>query len=1008
VFSWCAQSLEKQKLGQISSLVLKNRGHHKTIIGPCRSIKTTEPTACFHDFGVSGSVRRVLGGLATGALLIAASGYATPLKPPAMGQVWAQSKAATRIERNIESSASIPIKGSVNPLTRAGSDLGRAEAGLRIQGITLHFQPSASQQADLDRLVAEQQNPNSSNYHNWLTPVQYAARFGVSDGDLVKVENWLKSKGFTVRSVNNSHTAIVFDGTVGQVESAFSTEMHRYAVRGESHLANATEVSIPAALSGIVRNVENLSDFRPKPRLSRLRKPAVRPNYTSASSGGHYVVPDDFSTIYDVMPLYSGGYDGAGQRIAIMGQSAVSLSDIEHFRSAAGLTSKDPTLVLVPNTGASTTFSGDESESDIDLEWSGAVAKNADVYFVYVGSDSNADVFTALEYAVDTKLAPILSISYGGCEPNLAPADEATIEAILEQANAQGQTVVGVSGDTGATDCDEASPTSNAPVITSATQGLAVDFPGSSPYVTGMGGTGFNNDHNSSYWNSSNGVNGASAVSYIPEEVWNETSTSIANGGGLASGGGGVSILFTKPTWQIGTGVPDDGMRDVPDLSLHAAVYHDGYLYCSSDPEAGVTNSCSDGFSNGVDLTVAGGTSFAAPTFAGILALINQKTNSTGQGNINPTLYTLLGTSAIHDITTGDNKQPCTKGTTDCPSGGDIGYAATTGYDQASGLGTVDAGVLAESFTPTSSSLNGTTTVITTSNANPQADTSVTYTATVSAASELTSPTGTVEFEVDGVNEASTSLSGGTATYAANSLSLGSHVITATYSGDSTHATSYGVLAVTIGAGTTAPTGMFTLAATNISVAQGSSGTSTVTLTSVNSYAGTVEFTLATSSSALNQFGCYDIGNATVAANGTATTTLTMYTSESACSTVPAEKNATRHRFVSTRGTARMSNSGGPNLQGAVSLSVAALAGFLFIGRRRLRSRWGPLLGLVLLLGFVGFTEGCGGSSSSESSSSSRSTSTDVPTGSYTLTLTGTDSANSTISSTATLTLTVD
>jgi hypothetical protein len=218
---------------------------------------------------------------------------------------------------------------------------------------------------------------------------------------------------------------------------------------------------------------------------------------------------------------------------------------------------------------------------------------------------------------------------------------------------------------------------------------LAVDLPAAFPYVTGMGGAEFN-EGTGNYWKTATPVDVlTSALSYIPEKVWNDTSTSY----GLLAGGGGASTIYSRPSWQTGSGAfSSDGKRDVPDLSLNASNVHEGLLVC-------VQGSCVNGFrlsatnaTNPNGLTVAGGTSAAAPTFAGIVALIVQSTGS-WQGNINQTLYAMAGTSpaAFHDITTGNNIVPCTSGSTGCPSGGQIGYMAGLGYDLASGLGSVDA-----------------------------------------------------------------------------------------------------------------------------------------------------------------------------------------------------------------------------------------------------------------------------------------------------------------------------
>jgi hypothetical protein len=437
-----------------------------------------------------------------------------------------------------------------------------------------------------------------------------------------------------------------------------------------------------------VQGFGSLDNYRLKPRgVFRQVKADAEPDFTSYISGNNFVAPGDFATIYDVNALYSStpAIDGTGVSIAVMGQTALynGGSDITDFRSAAGLTAKSPTPVLATGSSPVGVISPDINEASLDVEWAGAVAKNANIIFVY-----STDVFNySLKYAVDNKIAPVISISYGACEAEWDSSDLNSLVQFATQANSQGQTIVVAAGDSGAADCDYSTSTS---IVYSATHGLAVDLPAALPYVTGMGGAEFN-EGTGNYWiSASNGVDvSPSALSYIPEKVWNDTSSNY----GLLAGGGGASTIYSRPSWQTGSGAfSSDGKRDVPDLALNASNVHEGLLVC-------VQGSCVNGFrlsatnaTNPNGLTVAGGTSAAAPTFAGIVALIVQSTGS-WQGNINPTLYSMAGTSpaAFHDITTGNNIVPCTSRSTGCPSGGQIGYSAGVGYDQASGLGSVDA-----------------------------------------------------------------------------------------------------------------------------------------------------------------------------------------------------------------------------------------------------------------------------------------------------------------------------
>lgn len=623
-----------------------------------------------------------------------------------------------RITSPIDSSQLVLLKGNVHGLAQARFDLGRTDGGKVLYGVSLAFHPSSAQQQALNLLLAQQQNPSSPNYHRWLTPAQFADRFGMTKADISRVVAWLESQGFTVTSVANSRNQISFEGTVAQVETAFATEIHNYSVEGEMHFANATDPSVPAALAGTVLAIGHLHDFSLKPRakVRRLTAPGAEPNFTSSISGNHFLAPPDFATIYDVGPLYSAGIDGTGQKIVLTGQSSINLTDVANFRSAAGLPASVPTLLLEPGTGTSTRCAGDEGESDLDVEWSAGVAKKATVTLVYAGLLSGETcthrqfgAFDALTYAIDNNLAPVISNSYGNCEKNIPTSFAQSMQLSVQQANSQGQTVLSSSGDSGAADCDFQAKV--------AVGGLQVDFPASIPEVTAMGGTEFNNDAEggtpvngvvpaTQYWSGTNGSDTiSSALSYIPEQGWNDTTLNLANGGDIAASGGGASTLFGKPAWQTGTGVPMDTKRDVPDISLNASPDHDGYLFCSEDGANGaIATTCTVGFRDGAggNLAVVGGTSASAPTMAGIVALLNQDLGMSGLGNINPHLYALAASnpSAFHDVTVGNNIVPCTQGTTNCPASAPFqyGFSAGAGYDQVTGLGSVDAHALAAAW----------------------------------------------------------------------------------------------------------------------------------------------------------------------------------------------------------------------------------------------------------------------------------------------------------------------
>ncbi len=526
-------------------------------------------------------------------------------------------------------------------------------------GIRIQLKPSRSQQTSLEQLLAAQQNPASADFHKWLTPEQYADRFGASQNDVNRIAAWLQSQGLKMQGVARGRNWVEFSGTAQQVESALHTQIHQYLENGELHYANSTDPSIPAALSDIVLGLRGLNDYRLKPR-GKVRTLAPR---DTTGGGDHQMAPDDFAIIYDVAPLYTAGIDGTGQKLAVVGQTDINLSDIQAFRSKFNLPAMDPKVILAKGQTDPGVSQSDVAEADLDVEWAGAVARNAQIIFV-----NSSNVFTSLQDAVDQVYAPVITMSYGVCEGSDL-VDLPSERQTAQQANAQGITWLNAAGDNGAADCEDVN-------ATIAQDGLAVDAPASVPEVTAMGGTEFN-EGNGAYWGSINTANSASALSYIPEMVWNDTS----QGGGLAAGGGGASLFFPKPGWQTGPGVPNNSFRNLPDLSLASSPDHDGYLVYT-----------------GGSLQVYGGTSMAAPTMAGIVTLLNQYLVSTGAqqqaglGNINPMLYRMAQNSSgvFHDITIGNNIVPCVSGSPNC-STGSFGYKAGRFYDQASGLGSPDA-----------------------------------------------------------------------------------------------------------------------------------------------------------------------------------------------------------------------------------------------------------------------------------------------------------------------------
>jgi hypothetical protein len=535
-------------------------------------------------------------------------------------------------------------------------DRGRLDPATAIGPILLSLKPTDAQQAQLEALLDDQQDPSSPRYHHWISPEEFGAQFGLAQSDVDKLTSWLTQKGLTVVDVPPGHNSITFVGPSGAVESAFHTEIHKYLRDNAVFHANSTDPSVPSALAEVVRGFVGLDTYP----VHHSVRPFVLNHFDTLSNGTHSMSPADFAVIYDLNPLYNSvpAIDGAGQTIAVLGSVDVDLADINLFRSTFGLPVNPPVIMLLPGDEDPGVDVGDLLEANLDLEWSGAVAPNATIIFVN-------SVFAPLsfQYAIAHNLAPILSSSIGYCEADSTLKITNSEFAGVQQAAAQGITILSASGDSGSTDCEPIDSTS-------ASTGLSVDVPGSFPYVTSVGGAEFS-EGPGDYWSPANSATFESALSYIPEVAWND--------GSSGASGGGVSTYFAKPVWQTGAGVPNDNMRDVPDVALDASRDHDGIALVYQR-----------------QVTTTGGTSFGAPAFAGIVALLNQYTNTPGQGNINYMLYPMAASvpAAFHDITSGNNMMPCTEGTTDCPNGGSIGYSAGPGYDQVTGLGSVDANVL--------------------------------------------------------------------------------------------------------------------------------------------------------------------------------------------------------------------------------------------------------------------------------------------------------------------------
>jgi subtilase family serine protease len=691
----------------------------------------------------------------------------------------AASASEGRIAERIDDRAVTVLRGNTRPeALNPRNDRGMVSDSQTLDHMLLMLKRSPAKQRELDELVQEQNQPGSPNYHNWLTTEQFGSHFGVAASDIAKITEWLESHGFTVNQVFPDRMMIDFSGTAGTVREAFHVEIHELEVKGVSHIANTSDPQIPSALAGVVSGVVSMNDFRPRPMHRAVSTTHIdprtgslipgsmemHPQYTE-SNGYMAVTPADLATIYNLKALFSAGISGQGQTVVVIEDTNVySTADWTTFRSTFGLSTytAGSFTQVHPGTGCANpgVVPGNDGEAILDAEYASAAAPSATIELA-----SCADTRTtfggllALENLLSASGTPpaIVSISYGECEAYNGATANAAYNSTYQQAAAKGVSVFVSSGDEGAASCDADQ--------TNATHGVGVSAFATTPYNVAVGGTDFGDSYahaNSAYWNSTNTSTYGSAKSYIPEIPWNDSCASVllstyitgsgttygtsgfcnsntgkayylttgsGSGGpsGCATGAATISGVvsggckgYAKPSWQTGLGVPSDGVRDIPDVSLFAAngVWGHYYVYCWSNTAAGGTKctGAPSGWSG------AGGTSFASPIMAGIQALVNQKT-AKRQGNPNPTYYKLAaaeyGTSGsttcnstkgngvastcvFYDVTQGDMDVNCS-GTYGCykPAGTygvlstsataySKAYGTTTGYDFATGLGSLN------------------------------------------------------------------------------------------------------------------------------------------------------------------------------------------------------------------------------------------------------------------------------------------------------------------------------
>jgi pseudomonalisin len=796
-----------------------------------------------------------------------------------------------RIVSPIVDSDAVTLAGNIHPLAKPEFDRGVLSDETRLDRMVLLLQPDADQQKALDALTQAQQEPGSASYRQWLSPAEYGSRFGASAADLDKVTAWLRSRGFIVEPVPAGHRTIIFSGTVAQVADTFHTEMHQYEVGGQMHIANSQDPQIPSALAPVVGGVLSLHDFRRNSHIRSIRPVAtpgpatLKPENTQGST--HYIFPADYATIYDLNPQYSAGRTGSGISLAIVGRSNINLSDVSSFRSGSALPANQPTVILEgANPGL---VSGDQDESTLDVEWSGAIASGAAVKFVVGASTATTDgVDLSAQYIVNNKTATVMSTSYGNCEAYMGSGAMAFYNSLWQQAASEGISAFVSSGDSGAAGCNGGSSSSGS---MTGVNGLC-----SSPYSTCVGGTEFN-EGSGNYWAASNGSGGGSALSYIPEKVWNESASD--GGSGLWASTGGISEYYTQPTWQKGvSGANSNGMRAVPDVALTAAG-HDGYLINE----------------NGSWWIIAG-TSAASPSFAGMMAIVDQKLGG-GLGNANPTLYSMLDASQnpFHATPSGNNSVPGVTGFT----------ASGAAYNLATGLGSVDANLLVNGWPANGTVIPAAGFTLKGSAASESVlqGKTATFTVAVTATGgfsgtvslKATTPAGvTLSFNPVSVKPGASSTA--TITVAATATPGTSNIsITGTSSG--TTATTSVPLTVL---GT--PTLTIAESAAKVEIAQGASGTLQFTTTTGGAFSGAVS--LAVSGLPTGVSATWTNGSYTSSADGSTTSTLTLKPSTAAALATTSLKITATGDGLTASTTASVQVTAGPAI--AVTFAPATIS----------------------------------------------------------------------------------
>ncbi len=744
-----------------------------------------------------------------------------------------------RVIGPIDDAERVTLKGNIHPLAQKQFDQGTAPGSTPTGRMMLVLERSAAQQRALTQYLGDLQNPVSPAYHRWLTPAEYGAAFAVSGSDMLRVQSWLQAHGFKIEKVPAAHNVIEFSGNFDQLQTAFHTAIDKFSVNGETHFANVSDPQIPAALAPVIAGIGPLNDFHPKSTLVRGPKGRYDPatgriipelTLTGTNTSYLFVDPADAAIIYDtpnsvLNPAYSGTtYDGTGVSIGIAGVSDLTLADVANYRMAfLGEASGSVNLPTVVVDGSDPGLNAKGGEALLDTEVSGGIAPKARIYFYTSDAiDLAPGLFNAIFRALDDNTVSIVSVSFHICEPSLGASGNQMVLEAGEQAAAQGITLVNSSSDLGPADCESGTESQ-------ATQGFAVNGFASSPYTIAVGGSDFDalSASFTSYVNTNRGAPPyyQTALKYIPENPWNNSTTvntTLSNNvvfknsegaGNIIAGSGGVSSVYAKPAFQTSL-TPNDGFRDLPDVSLLAGsgMYGATWVLCSDNVTAGVTTetytdcqTANGQFTSNTVFASSGGTSASAPAFAGMLALVAQAHGSPSDnyrlGQANVILYQLAQSrysAVFHDITTGNISVPCASGSPDCGSNLFMtGYNAGTGYDLASGLGSVDAAAMVNNWTSVSLAstsatldINGSTAAYTGVHGQALTFDVAVSPATATGLAAIVDNAGEVNGGPQNNGQFSIPIIAGAGSAAYNGLPGGSYTVWARYGGDTANASS--------------------------------------------------------------------------------------------------------------------------------------------------------------------------------------------------------------------------